>query len=267
MKPTVYSNFNFSFNYEFNDSVSIWIDNFRNLEGDSSKYKIYISMEPFNIINIKDEIMANHNKFDYILTHDTDLLKLDNARLLEFGTKWMLEDEYRDVKMEDKEYSISFVCGRKNMTTGHSILHDIWNSRDRITIPKKFFSSSFQGGLSNTGLVLGDRKTALYDSMFHICVENVKTDYMFTEKLIDTLLMKTIPVYYGCNKLPDYFNTKSIVTFSNLDELVDKANTLTAEYYASCYDSILENYNKALYWMDYNIRLHCLLKKLMAAHV
>ena len=57
IKANVYSNFGFQFNSEFEDSVSIWIDTYNNLNYDNSKYKIFIALEPCVISNMYNELI------------------------------------------------------------------------------------------------------------------------------------------------------------------------------------------------------------------
>ena len=103
--------------------------------------------------------------------------------------------------------------------------------------------------------ILGDSKTPLFESMFSICVENVKKDYYFSEKLIDCFLCKSIPVYYGCSNIEQYFNMEGIISFDTIEELIEKTSTLTTEFYESKYDIIEENYKKSLSYVDYSGRI------------
>jgi hypothetical protein len=40
---------------------------------------------------------------------------------------------------------------------------------------------------------------------FHICIENVQSNHYFSEKIINTLLTNTTPVYLGCKNINSYF--------------------------------------------------------------
>ena len=48
--------------------------------------------------------------------------------------------------------------------------------------------------------------TALKDYAFSIVIENSKIDYYFTEKLIDCFSTGTIPIYYGCPSIGNFFD-------------------------------------------------------------
>jgi hypothetical protein len=83
----------------------------------------------------------------------------------------------------------------------------------------------------------------------HIVIENVTSDNWFTEKLIDCFQTKTIPIYYGCENITDYFNTDGwiILTSDNIiQELYEKLSLLNNEYYSKYTNIIEEKYKKAI---------------------
>lgn len=254
MKPIIHSNFNFKLDYDFKKSIEIWIDNFENVLGSTSEVKIFIAMEPNVISKINNYIKDNYYLFTYILTFDEDLLKnVPNALLFEFGTKWIDIDNY---KFGEKKFEVSFVCGSKMIAPGHLLRQKIWYNQDKISVPTNFFINQFGGPQNiNNNKILGDLKTPLFDSMFHICVENNSNNYYFSEKLIDCLLCKSIPIYFGCKNTCDYFNADGIFVFNNWKECIEVCNKLTEEDYTKRLNIVEENYLKALSWIDYPERL------------
>jgi hypothetical protein len=56
------------------------------------------------------------------------------------------------------------------------------------------------------------------DYCFHICIENFKTNHYFSEKITNPLLCGTIPVYWGANKIEEYFPDNVICLSGNLEE-------------------------------------------------
>ncbi len=52
---------------------------------------------------------------------------------------------------------------------------------------------------------------------FHICIENFITPHYFTEKITNTLLSSTIPVYLGCKNIDDYFPNSVIKLTGNVE--------------------------------------------------
>jgi hypothetical protein len=45
---------------------------------------------------------------------------------------------------------------------------------------------------------------------FHICIENIQMDHYFSEKIVNSLLSETTPIYLGCKKIDEYFPDKLV---------------------------------------------------------
>jgi hypothetical protein len=69
---------------------------------------------------------------------------------------------------------------------------------------------------------------------------------------MDCLLTKTIPIYWGCDNIGDYFDTTGwiILETESVEELQDKLKIVTADYYDKYKDTIEKNYNIALKYID-----------------
>jgi hypothetical protein len=87
--------------------------------------------------------------------------------------------------------------------------------------------------------------------MFGVAIENFSHRGYFSEKILDCFLMKTIPVYWGCSNIGDFFNKKGIIEFGNPDDLIYIMNGIDEKYYISLQDIIEENYTLALQYVDY----------------
>lgn len=248
-------------NSSIKSSVEIWIDTFNGIENSDADFKIFVCIEPNEIIKINNYIKNLSNKFDYVFAYDVDLLSsIKNSVLFEYGTKWVEIEKYG---YPNKKFSISTVCGSKSYTQNHLIRKKLWYKQDKIKNPIDFYLSK-QGGVENfrNNKLLGESKFPLFDSMFHICIENVTKDNFFTEKLIDCLLCETIPIYLGCKNIGNYFNTNSIISVDNLDEIIYVCNNLKEEDYYSKIDSVIENKNKSFDWVDFPKRIEDKIKDL-----
>ncbi len=254
MNPIVVSNFGLKLEHDFNEQVEIWVDNFRGVESSRSAVKIFTQIEPNEIMGLNNEIIAKANLFDYVLTYESEVLKsLNNAVLFEYGTKWIDIEKY---EFKEKEFTISTICGHKTITSNHVLRQKLWYKQNQITTPKKFFLSRL-GGVENfnNNPILGEHKEPLFDSMFHVCIENVSKENFFTEKLIDCLLCKSIPIYIGCPNISNYFNMDGFFIANSFNEVIEICNKLTPEDYNSRLKIVEENRTKALDWVDYNGRL------------
>ena len=60
---------------------------------------------------------------------------------------------------------------------------------------------------------------------FNLCFENKSQPGYITEKLTDAMIAKTIPIYWGCNRVGEEFNKKSILfrnDYSSDEEFIEK---------------------------------------------
>ena len=101
--------------------------------------------------------------------------------------------------------------------------------------------------------------------MFGAVIENTSHRGYFTEKIMDCFLLKTIPIYWGCSNITDFFNKKGIIKFDNVDDFIYISNQLTEDYYNQNIEAIEENYQIALKYMneeEYGARIANKIKEL-----
>ena len=166
----------------------------------------------------------------------------------------------KDYSFPEKEFSVSTVIGGKNFLEGHALRHELWRNRDRITIPKKFYLSGnakhshsfvhFDEADYTGQPVLGASKEPLFDSMFHIAIENVSIANFFTEKLIDCFQTKTVPIYWGCTNIEEYFNDNGIIVVKDLSQIMNACTNISPEYYEMLLPFVEENYKLSHKWCD-----------------
>lgn len=196
------------------------------------KYKIGWLLESRDLIpHIYDELPRWITQYDFVITHDEQLLRdyPNKTRKSIFGGCWVEEDSYG---IHPKTKDMSMVYSDKTQLTGHRLRHAI-ASED---IPNL---SLFGRGSANP---IEKKEEALIDYRYSIVIENTKQPNYFTEKLLDCFATGTIPVYYGCPNIKDYFNTEGIITFDSKEELLELLPTLTAETYESKRKAIRENF-------------------------
>jgi hypothetical protein len=200
-----------------------------------------------------DYISKNNNNFDLVLTFDKTLLdRGENFKLNLFGTCW-LHDSY--INIWPKSKLSSMVTSNKSVTSGHRFRHVITNYIDRHNINVDIYGGNYNRlpymssqsfTLEHSGRHITNGKiNALKEYMFSITIENSKEDYMFTEKIIDCFLTGTVPIYYGCPSIGNFFNSKGIIMIDSLEDLINILSTLTIELYNNMKPYIEENYKTA----------------------
>ena len=177
---------------------------------DSSALKIGLLLEPLQIDPIlRFKLWRCQRHLDAILTFQDSLLrKKGKFKPYVVGGTLMIAEEKIQLKAKNK--LISIVASTKKVTAGHKIRHKILD-----TFSKEFGIEPWGAGYRS----YAEAGEPFRDYRFAIVVENVKQDHFFTEKLIDCLLNKTIPIYWGAESIFSYFDPRGILTFRNLDEL------------------------------------------------
>lgn len=172
------------------------------------------------------------DKFDYFFTYDKDILEkfpdkaiyvVDNAIYLPL----------EKVKLYDKSKTMSMIFSNKLWAPGHQLRHQIAKIAEGLDLYG-----------SGTGTFLEDKCDGLSPYQFSIAIENTYTKYYFTEKILDCFATGTVPIYWGCPNIGDYFNTKGILTFETLEDLAKIFESMAdPEYYNKLLPYVKENYN------------------------
>jgi hypothetical protein len=81
--------------------------------------------------------------------------------------------------------------------------------------------------------------------MYSVAIESTEEVNYLSEKLIDCLITKTIPVYWGCPNISDFFDTSY---WLNVDDLINFK--FTGEYYYNNLEKINNNFEKAKQYCD-----------------
>ena len=186
-----------------------------------SKYKIAWLLEPPAIKpQVYEHIQAVEDNFDYILTFDPDRYGNGKYKKCYWGACWIPESH---CKIYDKSKMISFVCSKKNMSSGHKMRHevaekykdqgvDVWGTA------YKYFGEDAEGRIA---------PYAPY--RYVIVMENSIYPNYFTEKLIDPLAAGCIPIYRGDPNIAEYFDIRGMHTFTTMEELDHIINNVICE--------------------------------------
>jgi hypothetical protein len=225
--------------WDFNPPVNddeckiVYTDNSLNLARKNSKNNIaWLIESPEYHKKIYDEVKNNNSLFKYILTHNKELLNLNQKfKFAPIGGSWLYDDEF-GIHNKTKNYSI--IASWKNELIGHKMRHSIISgSKGKVDVYGNGYNP------------IKNKIVALKDYRYTFCIENCKQDYYFTEKIMDSFLSGTIPIYWGCPSIGKFFNLKGIITFDNLLELKDKLKLCTESYYLYNMDAVIDNYNRA----------------------
>jgi len=182
--------------------------------------------------NTYNYILNNYQNFNKVFTHEKSLLDLNkNFELVPFGCCWIDPEQQ---KVYEKSKDISIISSNKRQTDGHQLRHLVIDKyNDKMDVYGRGYSTI-------------DRKIeGLKDYRFSIVIENCKRDYWFTEKLIDCFTTGTIPIYWGCPSIGDFFNTKGMICFDKIEEIEDILTSCNKDLYEKMLPFVNENYEKS----------------------
>jgi hypothetical protein len=152
---------------------------------------------------IKD-ICACSETFKNILTHDDRLIHLKNAICFPIGGCWIYEND--STTYEKEKNTVSMIISDKKNTQSQIMRHQIASLNKTINFGPSYTKIDY-------------KLDGLKKFKYHVCVENIKTDFYFSEKIIDCFATGTIPIYFGCNKIDNFFNKDGILCFDNISEV------------------------------------------------
>ena len=214
-----------------------------------SPINIFVAGEPNEYFGIHDWVIKNKDKFSFILTCHKELIdKCDNAIYCPYGESWSWDNPY-EYKPIEKEFKTSFLRGIKLQAPGHVIRHQIFDRQSKINTPIEFWETL--GTLDTYENIVGSKFQSFHKYMFSLCIENTIHAGYFTEKITDCILHKTIPIYWGCPNIEDYYDKRGIITFTTSDEAINIVNNLTESDYNNKLEYIEANYQKAFQYKDY----------------
>ena len=164
--------------------------------------------------------------YETILTYDAELLKEDGFSFYPYGGSWIAFDQWG---MHEKTKDVSIIASDKNTSEGHKLRHEIIKRfGDQIDVHGRGYNP------------IESKFEALAPYRYSIIVESGRFDYYFTEKLIDCLSVGTIPIYWGCPSMWNFFNLSGIIQFVTIGDLL-LIDNLTREYYEDRLEAIKRN--------------------------
>ncbi len=180
-------------------------------------------------------------RYHRILTHSTQLLtKLSNARFTAHGGTFL---PAAVVSESSKSQRISLIASSKNTTVGHSLRHRIAAWSKRASPDLKLYGTAYQR--------VEDKREAHDDFYFSVCIENSRTPGYFTEKLIDSFLCRSLPIYWGAPDIAHFFDPRGMICCSTESELQHTITTMTVADYNARLPYLEANIQRALVFSDF----------------
>ena len=215
------------------------------------KQNIYLQVEPEENIPYREYLLQNWKLYYKIFTFDHILIeKCPNATKYIFGSNTI--GYIPNIDISKKEFKISSLTGDKDLLIGHKLRKQIYENQSKFPNNFVFFASHMAKTLNITekNPIIYESKLPLFETFqFSIVIECSQQPNYFTEKLIDCLLTKTIPIYWGCPNINEYFDTTGWIFFNG------DIPHLISDHYSKYIDIVEKNYQKSIEYADFRKNL------------
>ena len=186
----------------------------------------------YNIIPILRFLYHN------ILVRDPKLAsKYNNVHSLSLA---MLSVETENLRLPDfsQRCGISLIASAKNDLEGHKLRHKL------ISFDKSH-AHQLLTPLGRAYEQFDDMVAALAPFRYSVVIENCIEPHLFTEKILNCLACKTIPIYWGHESVKQYFDTSNWLFFNDLEDGYEKIKFASSGEHVVSHKKIHENFVQA----------------------
>ena len=144
-------------------------------------------------------------------------------------------DYFSKLKNLEKSIDLSVICSNKSHTENHSLRLEF------VKILKDHFGEKLHwyGNGINT---IEKKSDIIFKSKYHIALENCSRSNSVTEKLYDSFLGLSFPIYYGATNISELFDKDSLITI-DINDVSNSIRTIESVIKSNLYE---KNFNKIL---------------------
>jgi hypothetical protein len=250
-KHSLYEGFNFFINNDVEECDYWFVFNYLNNDLESTY------CPPDNIILIAPEpkhvqkyYTCYLKQFNLVVSNQPNLNHKNNL-IYQTSAPWFINKNF-DELLENNDIKkikiLSIITSNKTFTKEHKKRYNF-----ALAIKKHFKDKVdlFGRGINN----FGDKWDVTSPYKYTIAIENGLYNDYFTEKLTDSFLSMTYPLYYGCPNLNKYFSEDSF-TRIDVDNLQGSINIIdeiisNTSFYNNHLNSLVKSKNLCLF--EYNL--------------
>ena len=166
---------------------------------------IWVLMQESYEMGFSDWMVEGHDLFSKVLTHH---IPVDNPKYVAShpAIPWHVNrtfDQLTSCSIPEKLKGLSWVIGDAMDLPGHLRRWSFLEAVRRAGLSIDVFGKKIQ--------YIEDKWDGLAPYRYSLAIENNSGPDMWTEKLADCFLTWTLPFYYGCTNLEDYFPKESFI--------------------------------------------------------
>jgi len=235
----VWENCHFEINNEAIEDCDVWVIH------ESLTKSETVTCAPENVVLVisEEKQQVNHYSPDYlkqfglVITSRDDIQHSNVLRTFNFNP-WRVQKTYDQIinANQSKTEDFSVIVSNNVSTAGH--------------LKRYAFANRLKGHFKDRMMWFGKGENAIedkWDGLYHhrysLAMENCSVPYYFTEKIMDCFCASTMPVYWGCTNIFDFFPKESIILIDADDykgsiETIEKA--MADRLFEKNYNSILK---------------------------
>lgn len=209
--------------------------------GTRAKVSVMI-MEPAAIHGMHMKALRlSWRRFHKVLNSNQALVDaLPNGVFFPFGSTWVPDWASLDVT---KTKMCSLIASTKRSQEGHLLRHAV---ADWIT------AEGHDVDLLGGGYApFKDKSDGLAPYRYSVVIENVAEQNYFTEKLVDAILCNTVPIYWGCPNIEQFFDTSGMIICQNASDLHRAIAAMSEADYAARLPKLLGAKSQAAHYGDF----------------
>ncbi|MFS4580572.1 hypothetical protein [Phaeobacter sp. C3_T13_0] len=160
-------------------------------------------------------------RFCRVFSYDEELLRrIGNGIFLPFGTTWV--PDWRNLSPE-KGADLSLIASAKCDHPGHKLRHEIVSHLQACQPKAAILGRGYQP--------FEAKSDGLAPYRYSVVVENVRERNYFSEKLIDAILCETVPIYWGCPNVGDFFDPEAMMVCQTAEDIRVAIGQISQEDY------------------------------------
>ena len=185
-------------------------------------------------------LRLTYRRFFRVLCHDDALLAaIPNGIMHPFGTTWVPEHETLEI---DKTRHMSLIASAKRNTAGHLLRHEMVDMVQAEGLDVDILGRGYAPFV--------EKSDGLAPYRFSLVIENIRERNYFTEKIVDAVLCETVPIYWGCPNIGDFFDTGGMILCQSAEEIRAAIHAADPVQYAALSPALCAAKPQAAHWAD-----------------
>lgn len=165
-----------------------------------------LMQEPY-IRGVFDWLVEGHDQYAHVFTHHPGIKAVGKKYIrCQPAVPWHVNKSYDELKrltLPDKHKSISWITSNLTSFPGHIVRMNFLDFLRYRDFPIDLYGKGIN--------YIEDKWESLSPYRYSLAIENSSGPDYWTEKVADCFLSWTVPIYYGCTNLEDYFPAESFI--------------------------------------------------------